>query len=158
MQQKSAFPLGVVQKLRWQDFGIFWPPTYPWLTFLKDFLSYYVVKSTYRWHFPYHLPTSSCQRSFWMTPYSGWLIFLIKLFCVFTSNLVDPFKWLPFTRNSKKIWISTFMKLIYVPAFTIIEVENTLKKFLFISRILSRNQISTFSVRLFWHLKRLEKL
>ena len=26
-------------------------------------------KSTYRWHFQYHLPTSSCHRSLWMPPY-----------------------------------------------------------------------------------------
>ena len=61
---------GVVQKLRWQDFGLFWPPTYLWLTFLKEFHAIYVVKCTLRWHFPYYLPTSSCQRSFWMTPYT----------------------------------------------------------------------------------------
>ena len=62
------FKLGVIQKLRWQDFGLFWPPTYPWLTFLKEFHAIYVKKCTLRWHFPYYLPTSSCQRSFWMTP------------------------------------------------------------------------------------------
>ena len=26
------------------------------------------LRSTYRWYFAYYLPTSSCQRSFWMTP------------------------------------------------------------------------------------------
>ena len=66
--RKNCIPLGVVLKLRWPIFQVFWPPTYTWLTFLKDFLSFYVVKSMYRWHFTHYLPTSSCQRSFWMTP------------------------------------------------------------------------------------------
>ena len=36
-------------------------PTYPGLTFVKEFLYCYIME--YRWHFQYHLPsTSSCQR------------------------------------------------------------------------------------------------
>ena len=65
---RSAIFLGVIQKLRWQDFGLFWPPTYPLLTFLKEFHHFYVINSTYPWHSPHHLATFSCQRSFWMTP------------------------------------------------------------------------------------------
>ena len=40
--------------------------TYPGLTFVEEFLYYYKGKSAYRLHFPYHLPTSSCPRSYWM--------------------------------------------------------------------------------------------
>ena len=45
----------------WQDFGLFWPPTYPGLTFVKEFLYCCKRKSAYCWHFQYHLPTLSCQ-------------------------------------------------------------------------------------------------
>ena len=61
-------PKGGIQKLRWPDFGHFWPPSYHWLTFSKKFLNFYERKSIDRWHIPHHLPTPSCQRSFWMPP------------------------------------------------------------------------------------------
>ena len=65
----SSFFFGVVQKLRWPNFAHFWPPTHPWVTFLKEFLYYYFKeKSAYLWHFQYHLSTSSCQHNLWTTP------------------------------------------------------------------------------------------
>jgi len=70
--QKNAVMIlhnkGVIQKQRWQYFGLFWPPTHPWLTFSKEFHQIYAAKSTYCWYSLYHLSTSSPQRSFWITP------------------------------------------------------------------------------------------
>ena len=62
-----AYVLGVVHKLRWPNFA-HWPPTYPLLNVVSEFLYCHKEKSVYRWHFQlYHLPTSSYQRSLWMT-------------------------------------------------------------------------------------------
>ena len=32
-------------------FAFFWPPTYPWFTFVNEFLFFYKGKSAYCWHF-----------------------------------------------------------------------------------------------------------
>ena len=57
-------PLGCVHKLRRQDFGFFWPPT----PLRWHFLWY---ECWQKWTFLDHLPTSSCKRSLWTTPYLG---------------------------------------------------------------------------------------
>ena len=41
----------------------------PWLTFLKEIYNFYEEKSICRWHFSYHVPSLSSQRSFWMPFY-----------------------------------------------------------------------------------------
>ena len=42
---------------------------------LFDEIQYIKGKSAYRWHFQYHLPSCSCQRSLWTSPYA----FLFRL-------------------------------------------------------------------------------
>ena len=54
--------IGVIQKLRGPDFDHFWLPTY-----LNVDIFY--PKRGQKEAFFYHLPTSSCPRSFWTTPY-----------------------------------------------------------------------------------------
>ena len=86
--------LGVVQKLRWQDF--FWPPTYPELTFVKEFLYCYREKSAHRWYFQDNLPTSSCQSSLWTSPTQSVLRNGITIFGCFPkilreNNICDLF-------------------------------------------------------------------
>ena len=77
MKQSSSQPVNCqaltalwgVHKLRWQDFlKLFWPPIYPLLTFVMEFLYCYKGKSAYRWRIQYHIPLSSCQRGLWMPP------------------------------------------------------------------------------------------
>ena len=53
------------------NFYPFWPPTYPLLTFVGEFPYCHIGKicCAYHWHFQYLLPTWSCQRSLWTTPY-----------------------------------------------------------------------------------------
>ena len=49
--------------------------THPLLTFVRlSYCNWNKGKSAYRWHFQYHLPTSSCQRSLWTTPRAGKLL------------------------------------------------------------------------------------
>ena len=68
--------LGVVHKLRWQVFGIFWPPIPLRLHFLPykswHFLTTYpplLVNALFD-----YLPTSFCKRTLWTTP----LVLLLK--------------------------------------------------------------------------------
>ena len=76
----------VIQKLCWPDFGIFRAPTYPWLTLLKTFSYFYVYEVLFmcQWHFSYHLPTSSWQRSFWRTTNE-----INHFFSVFKVQILD---------------------------------------------------------------------
>ena len=57
---------GAIQKLRGQDFDHFWLPTY-----LNVDIFY--PKRGQKEAFFDHLPTSSCPRSFWTTPYWDYL-------------------------------------------------------------------------------------
>ena len=56
---------GGILYLRWKYFGLYWPPTYPGLTFVEEDAYYYKGQSAYYWHFQYHLPTSSCRHCLW---------------------------------------------------------------------------------------------
>ena len=64
LQKWNKIIFGGIQKLHWQDFDLFWPPTYPLLTFLRNF-HIFIQQNLL---IICHLPTSSCQRSFRMTP------------------------------------------------------------------------------------------
>ena len=54
--------LGVVHKLRWQDFGFFWPPT-------PSVDIFHGMNIDKKWTFLYHLPIMSCKRRLWTTSY-----------------------------------------------------------------------------------------
>ena len=89
--------LGVVHKLRWQDFGFFWPPI------------------PLRWHFlPYERwqkveifgpPTpSSCKRSLWMAPMAEKPRASRKRSCQLSDNLQRKKKeW-------KEVWASELVR------------------------------------------------
>ena len=49
-------------------------PIYPPTVDIREEIPLLLKKSAYRWHFQYHLPTSSCQRSLWTTPRAGKLL------------------------------------------------------------------------------------
>ena len=53
------WPLGVVHKLRWRNFGFSWPPCVD---------IFYGINVDKKWTFLDHLPTSSCKRSLWTAP------------------------------------------------------------------------------------------
>ena len=63
IHQVSTHALGVIHKLRWQDFCFFWPPTpLRW--------HFYGMNVDKKWTFMDHLPTSSCSKcSLWTAPY-----------------------------------------------------------------------------------------
>ena len=54
--------MGAIQKLRGQDFDNFWLPTYLYVD------TFYTQRGQKEALFD-HVPTSSCPRSFLMTPY-----------------------------------------------------------------------------------------
>ena len=61
--------LGVVHKLRWQDFGFFWSPT----PLCWNFLPYECWHKDNIFGLDY-LPPSSCERSLWTTLYPPLLV------------------------------------------------------------------------------------
>ena len=66
---KSNLGLGAVHRLRWQDFGFFWPPTpLNWI--------FYGINIDKKETFLDPMPTSCCKRSFWTTPLGEFAIFL----------------------------------------------------------------------------------
>ena len=55
----------------------FWPFLTTCLHLWRNYFTVkYNGKSAYRWHFWYHLPTSSCHRSLWTPPYPDSSFFL----------------------------------------------------------------------------------
>ena len=66
----------------------------PWLVLAKEFFYWcYKGKPAYRWHFHYHLPSSSCQRSLWTTPSNkaNFLRKYIYIFFIIMVSCVTPY-------------------------------------------------------------------
>ena len=85
-----------VHKLRWQYLAHYWPPTHPLLIFLKEFLYWNKEKSTFCWHFQYHLPTSHLVNVVKECPLMGFETTFFsgfnQLSCKTTTNLLTFFR------------------------------------------------------------------
>ena len=67
-------------------------------------VNFYKGKSEYRWHFQYHLPTSSCQRSLWMPP--NLIRYINTFFDLYIPNTL--------IQNLTTFFISFFITVIFM--------------------------------------------